>query len=443
MSPRRFLTVIFSVLFLAACNTGEKSKNQVAKTTDQKKQAVPENNDYRKLVPSLVKIESFDKDRFLNSETAFFVDSDIIACRLTPLIGATDARITPWDETRSYKISGFTAVDRINDFLLLKAEGIKRHGTGLFTETASNGKESVYLTKPQGNTLPLHNGKIVSYGTVQGGNRYFITNQFYQQSYGTPVFISPDRCIGIGYAEVVDYENQSMVIPSSFIAELMKKQSAPEPLANLTTATSKAISEANSRIKGLLIETDMGNIRIRLFNETPEYRDNFISLVREGYYDGLLVHRVIYGFGIQSGAADTKYAGKDDVVGWKGPGYTLPAHIVSGFYHKRGMIGSPRKPDQKNSKFRSDGSQFYIVTGRLYSDSELNDIEKETGYHFTPTQRQVYKTTGGAPHLDGTYTIFGEVTAGMDIADKISKVPVNGDYRPLKDIRIKKISIIN
>ena len=444
MSPVRFLTAVLSVLLLGACNNAvEKNKNQATKTTDQKEQAVQENKDYRKLVPSIVKIETFDKDRFLNSETAFFVDSDIIACRLTPLIGATAARITPWDETGAYTISGFTAVDRINDFLLLKAEGIKRRGTGLFTGTAPIGKASVYLTKPQSNTLPLHNGKTTSDGTVQGGNRYFVTNKFYPQSYGTPVFISPGQCIGIGYAEVVDYENQSMVIPSPFIAELLKKQSAPEPLANLTTATSKAISEANSKIKGLLIETDMGTIRIRLFNETPEYRDNFISLVREGYYDSLLVHRVINSFGIQSGAADTKYAGKDDVVGWKGPGYTLPAHIVPEFYHKRGIIGSPRKPDRKNSKFRSDGSQFYIVTGRLYSDSELNDIEKETGHHFTARQRQVYKTTGGAPHLDGTYTIFGEVTAGMDVADKISKVAVNGDYRPLKDIRIKKISVIN
>jgi cyclophilin family peptidyl-prolyl cis-trans isomerase len=186
----------------------------------------------------------------------------------------------------------------------------------------------------------------------------------------------------------------------------------------------------------------MGNIKIRLYNETPEYRDNFIALVKENYYDSLLIHRVIKGFCIQSGAADTRYAGKNDVVGWKGPGYTLPAHIVPGLFHKRGVIGSPRKPDRGNSKRRSDGSQFYIVTGRTYSDSELDDITRETGHQFTPEQRRVYKTIGGAPHIDGTYTIFGEVTAGMDIADKINAVPVDSEYRPLQDIRIRRITII-
>ena len=106
------------------------------------------------------------------------------------------------------------------------------------------------------------------------------------------------------------------------------------------------------------------------------------------------------------------------------------------------MIGSPRKPDRGNSKLRSDGSQFYMITGRTYSDHELDDIEKETGHTFTAQQRQVYKTVGGAPHIDGTYTIFGEVLEGMEVADKISRVEVNSDFRPLEDIRVRKIRII-
>ena len=227
------------------------------------------------------------------------------------------------------------------------------------------------------------------------------------------------------------------------IADLYKKRSArPEPLRNLKSSADQATSAANSRIKGLLIETSYGNIRIRLFNQTPEYRDNFIALVRENYYDSLLIHRVIKGFGIQSGAADTRYATKDDVVGWKGPGYTLPAHVVPGLFHSRGMIGSPRKPDRENSKRRSDGSQFYIVTGRTYNDAELDEIEKENQHHFTAEQRQVYKTIGGAPHLDGTYTIFGEVTEGLSVADRISQVEVDSEFRPLDDIRVKRISIL-
>jgi cyclophilin family peptidyl-prolyl cis-trans isomerase len=107
------------------------------------------------------------------------------------------------------------------------------------------------------------------------------------------------------------------------------------------------------------------------------------------------------------------------------------------------MIGSPRKPDTENQRRRADGSQFYIVTGRKYFDNELDDIEKENGYKFTPEQRQVYKTIGGAPHLDGTYTIFGEVISGMDVADQIVQVETDRQWRPVKDIRLKKIRIIN
>ena len=442
MRSTRPAIFLFSLFLLTACTSGKKQEQQKEKNLVSKEQPVRDNSGYRELIPSIVKIESFDNGRFLNSETAFFIDSNIIACRLTPLIDATGARIIPWNESTPYPISGFVAVDRINDFLLLKVEGIQRQGIPLFDGNAPRDAKTIYLTKPQSNTLPLHKGQVTGYGTAGGSMRYHVTNSFYSQSYGIPVFISPDKCIGIGYAEVIDYENQNMVIPSSLILDLLKKkQTPPQPLGNLKTAHSKAVSEANSKIKGLLIETDMGNVQIRLFNETPEYRDNFISLVRENYYDSLLIHRVIKGFGIQSGAADTRYAGKDDIVGWKGPGYTLPAHLVPGLYHKRGMIGSPRKPDKKNSKYRSDGSQFYLVTGRTYSDTELNDIEKETGFHFSAQQRQVYKTIGGAPHLDGTYTIFGEVTGGMDVADKISQVPANSDFRPLKNIRIRKISV--
>jgi cyclophilin family peptidyl-prolyl cis-trans isomerase len=186
----------------------------------------------------------------------------------------------------------------------------------------------------------------------------------------------------------------------------------------------------------------MGNITIKLFNETPEYRDNFIRLAKEGFYDSLLIHRVIADFGIQTGAADTRYADPDDNVGWKGPGYTIPAHIVPGLYHKRGMIGSPRKPDTKNRRRRSDGSQFYIVSGRKYFDEELDELEEQNNYTFSAEQRQAYKTVGGAPHLDGSYTIFGKVVSGMDVVDKIVKVETDKRWRPVKDIRIKRVVIL-
>jgi cyclophilin family peptidyl-prolyl cis-trans isomerase len=236
---------------------------------------------------------------------------------------------------------------------------------------------------------------------------------------------------------------QSFVIPSFYISALLKKQkSKPATLESLRSFSTKKTAAENVKIKGLVLETDAGNITIKLFNATPEYRDNFIKLVKEHYYDSLLIHRVIPDFGIQSGAADTRYAEKGDNVGWKGPGYTLPAHIVPGLFHKRGMIGSPRKPDTKNQHRRSDGSQFYIVSGRKYYDKELDELEQQNNYKFSAAQRKAYKTVGGAPHLDGTYTIFGQVVSGMDVVDKIVKVETDRQWRPVKDIRLKRVRIL-
>lgn len=437
---RKYSLIIFAII-LAACSSNPSKEQE----KQDKKAAISQTEtqlNYLDYVPSIVKLESFDQTRFLESETAFFVDSNLLVCRLSPLIESNIAFITPWNENQKYRIDGFLAVDRINDLVILKTSEVSRPGIPLAAKVVNNDQKSIYLTKPQGNALPLHKGSVKKHGNIGGSMRYQVTNQFRSQTYGTPVF-SGEKCIGLGYADIIDYETQNMVIPSNLIVDLLNKASSnPQPLDQLKSSTDKATSEANKRIKGLLIETDMGNIKIRLYNETPEYRDNFIALVKENYYDSLLIHRVIKGFCVQSGAADTRYAGKNDVVGWKGPGYTLPAHIVPGLFHKRGVIGSPRKPDRGNSKRRSDGSQFYIVTGRTYSDSELNDITKETGYKFTAEQRRIYKTVGGAPHIDGTYTIFGEVTEGMDVADKINTVPVDSEYRPLQDIRVRRITIL-
>jgi len=430
-------------LFFTSCHSVEKKGMSVKKeSTAISSSANTKKYSYKKLIPSIVTIESYDGQRFLNKETAFFIDSNLVVCRMTPLIHATEAKITPWNGTKTYMITKFVAVDRTNDLLILKTKNICRTPVKLVSKKISTGKKITYLSKPQHKTLSLHNGKNIDYITIEGSNNYTVTNIFYIPSYGSPVFLTPNQCIGLGYSRIVDYDNQSLVTPSFYILNLLKNKKSAEPLSHLTSTKNKSISLANSKIKGLLIKTDMGDIKIRLFNSTPSYRDNFISLTREGYYNNLLIHRIMAGFGIQSGAADTRFAGKDDIVGWKGPGYTLPAHIVPGLFHKRGIIGSPRMPDKKNSKFRSDGSQFYIVTGRPYSDSELDDLEKEKHIHFTSKQRQVYKTTGGAPYLDGTYTIFGEVISGMNVADKISKVEVDKNYRPLKNIRIRNISVM-
>ncbi len=195
-------------------------------------------------------------------------------------------------------------------------------------------------------------------------------------------------------------------------------------------------------IKGFRIETTVGNIGIKLYNQTPVFRDNFIKLVSDQFYDSLLIHRVIKDFLIQTGAADSKYAKKDDVVGWQGPGYNLKTNIVPGLYHKRGVIAASKMPPERNPKDRSDGSQFYIVSGRIFTLEELKEIEKDKGIKFSKIQKNVYSTIGGAPHLDGEYTVFGEVTFGMDIVDKIAAVKTYAVDRPVDNIRVTSVKIL-
>lgn len=439
--------IYFSLLTIAYCtfliSCGHSAKKPTSNATEE---TVPVSggekpSGFVELVPSTFKIDTYENNRILETGMGFFVSGDLAVTRLSFFESANRALIEPFDETNKYEVTGFVAVDRINDLILLKIEGMKKMSVSLSEAALAENEKTIYFNKPQGSTVPLHEGKVLSLSNMLGTKIYRVTNQLRSKSAGSPVFDSNMQCIGLAFMQVADYETQTFVTPSEFILGLLKKPGTSRPLSELQKQATENDSKTNSSIKGLIIETDPGTIRIKLYNSTPQYRDNFIKLVRENYYDGLLIHRVINGFGIQSGAADTRFATADDVVGWKGPGYSLPAHIVPGLYHKRGAIGSPRKPDTQNSRKRSDGSQFYIVTGRTYTDPELDDLEKENNHTFTEEQRNTYKTIGGSPHLDGTYTIFGEVVEGLELADQISNVKVNSDFRPKKDIRVKKIRI--
>ena len=241
------------------------------------------------------------------------------------------------------------------------------------------------------------------------------------------------------------------------------------------------------------LETSLGNIVVQLYNETPQHRDNFIKLVKEGYYDGVLFHRVIKDFMIQTGDGNSKTAGPDTMLGDGDPGYTIEAEFVyPKYFHKRGALAAARTGDQVNPERRSSGSQFYIVTGKVYSSDELNqmvkrltDVKKQDVFRrlvnenrekiealqnaqdvaglqelqnelinkteaevaATPTtltdeQINAYTTVGGTPHLDGQYTVFGEVIEGMDVVDKIQNTTTGRADRPTVDIRIVKASIV-
>ena len=193
----------------------------------------------------------------------------------------------------------------------------------------------------------------------------------------------------------------------------------------------------------VLIETSKGKIKVKLYNETPLHRDNFIKLVNEGKYEGLLFHRIIKQFMVQGGDVKSKDAPMDMPLGEGEIGYTIPAEFVyPRYFHKRGALCAARTPDEDNPNKESSGSQFYIVTGKHFTSMELDKKEKEEGITYTPEQRKAYMVEGGAPHLDGEYTVFGEVLKGIKVADKIQFTPTNEDDRPLSNIVIKRMKIV-
>lgn len=240
------------------------------------------------------------------------------------------------------------------------------------------------------------------------------------------------------------------------------------------------------------LETTMGNITVALYNETPKHRDNFIKLVKEGVYDSTLFHRVIKQFMIQAGDPDSKNASDTAMLGSGDVGYTIPAEFNPKFFHKKGVLAAARQGDDVNPEKASSGCQFYIVTGRKFTEPQLLGMEnkineqreealfdslarqhmkeiykmrkagdnagllelqdtleaqareladKEEKFRFTPEQIKAYSTIGGAPHLDGSYTVFGEVTEGMKVVDNIEIAKTNRADRPIENIRILKASI--
>ena len=240
------------------------------------------------------------------------------------------------------------------------------------------------------------------------------------------------------------------------------------------------------------LETTMGNITVALYNETPKHRDNFIKLVKEGVYDSTLFHRVIKQFMIQAGDPDSKNASDTAMLGSGDVGYTIPAEFNPKFFHKKGVLAAARQGDDVNPEKASSGCQFYIVTGRKFTEPQLLGMEnkineqreealfdslarqhmkeiykmrkagdnagllelqdtleaqareladKEEKFRFPPEQIKAYSTVGGAPHLDGSYTVFGEVTEGMEVVENIEIAKTNRADRPVENIRILKASI--
>jgi cyclophilin family peptidyl-prolyl cis-trans isomerase len=175
----------------------------------------------------------------------------------------------------------------------------------------------------------------------------------------------------------------------------------------------------------VLIKTSYGNITAKLYNDTPQHRDNFIKLIKEGWYNGSPFHRIIKGFMIQGGS------NKD---GRQDPGYTIPAEILPNHLHKKGALAAARQGDNVNPQKASSGSQFYIVEGTVLTNETLDSYEKRYNVKYSAEQRKAYTTVGGTPWLDGGYTVFGEVVSGLDVVDKIASVPTGPGDKPVTPV---------
>ena len=181
------------------------------------------------------------------------------------------------------------------------------------------------------------------------------------------------------------------------------------------------------------IETNLGAIQVKLYDNTPLHKENFEKLVTEQFYDSVLFHRIIAGFMIQTGDGLTKPVPVNE------PAYTVPAEFRPEYFHKKGALAAARKGDAVNPEKRSSPTQFYIVQGRTFTDDELDQIETQNKIIFSEYQRGVYKTIGGAPFLDQNYTVFGEVVKGLEIVDAIAALPTGPRDVPRMDIRILRI----
>ena len=206
----------------------------------------------------------------------------------------------------------------------------------------------------------------------------------------------------------------------------------------------------NQKVK---IETTEGDITLLLYDETPIHRDNFVKLVKSKFYDGLLFHRVIDEFMIQGGDPNSKNAEPGKMLGDGDVGYTLPAEFKTPqLYHKRGALAAAREGDDTNPDKASSGCQFYIVVGKKFTNEQLDQMEankimryghaNDSTFKFSEQARADYTSIGGTPHLDGNYTVYGEVLTGMDVVDKIAQTRTNRADRPREDIRITKIRLV-
>lgn len=419
-------------LIVVSCSGNKKSKEEASE------KATNDVETYKANFRANTEIQTYDQYASkANTGYGAQIGERIVAIPFTLAAEAGSVRIIYRGSDIEPMARGYLWYDITQNLLFLRVSGPPKEYPELLKTQIP---KDLYGLTIYNNRLQKYSVKRDSAVFIKSLQMYTLNNKFAEP--GNALFTSDHKLAGVVTTVEKDGKSQKVLYPAyriKAITDTLKENI--KSISNLRFKTDK-VYPSPKEIDRFRINTTMGNFDIRFSSKLPEYEKNFIRLASDGYYDSLLVHRVIRNFLIQMGAADTKYAKKDDPLGWKGPGYTLPTKIIPGLYHKRGAVAASKPPKYNNTNNRTDGSQFYVISGRKFTDAELDEIEDGKGFRFTPEERRTYKTVGGAPYLDKEFAVIGEVVRGMDVVDSIAAVAINPKERPLKDIRIRSIQLI-
>ena len=413
-----FCASLFVAFLVSACSRPDpKAKRHEADSPS------PARNFYARNLASQVRISTTDVyGAHLSDCFGTYVDKDIVAAPLSAIRNASQAKVSVLGQSGSYPVFGFTAYDFDHDVVFLRVGKRNVNFSPLDTASVSSSLAAFSVSD---------DGKV-------------LMSSFRTDSLGLPLSHSqPGRALydSLGLAHGF-FVSDGRYVTARVLDSIAHRQSTRHSNIYDLHFKSDKVYVSYRNVAGIRFDTNLGSFTVHLYDDVPDYRDNFIRLVSDGYYDSLLVHRVIPGFLIQTGASDSKFARIGDEMGFLGPGYTLPMPTSQSHFHARGAVAASKLPADRNVRNRCDGGQFYVVSGRKYSPDELSKIEKEYHKHFSSQQQEVYASQGGAPHLDGDYVVFGCISDGMAVVDKISNIMVKGDDIPLQEVRILRTKII-
>lgn len=414
-----FLSVLI-ILMLVSCDSKSTSENH-------------EDNhysSYERNIQNQVRIEVLDayQNKLMECH-GYMISRHEVLAPLPPRDEMLSVRVYAHNEIGLYSVRGYKDVS-LEDQLIVYTLG---------SPNTSYQDSITYGEAPKDLVSSLawkHNSILLYTDTLQGVDKQYLQ---YARPAGVALFDSNHAWVGMS----VHRRGYSMMMPLQTFDRWLTKDYSEMPVKTWRDLKDEGIDfPAVDQVKGIVLETTHGDIEIKLYDDQAVYKENMIKLCCRQFYDSLLIHRVIPNFLLQTGSPETKFARAGEKVGKDGADYNLPTYIKPRYFHRRGAVAASKPPYLSNPDDETSGSQFYIVSGRVFLEEELDQLSIENKHHFTPYQRKVYATEGGAAHLDGEFAVFGEVVRGMSAVDKITALPIDHNGRPQKDVRILDVKIV-